>query len=147
MEFLLHAPSSYYQSFKSYWRKRKYQRLTGTRYNSIKKKLKITRLGSRSRPSHRHYSKLTTLSTAPKLGPKILSPIKMLSKFHDGYVTMMVRLAGSLDRSAGSSAMGGNKVKKGQQVALASTGEEVDSRLVMEIYKKFAASREMTLRF
>lgn len=150
MEFLLPASSSYYQSFKSYWRRRKYQwLLNGIRYGScIRKKLKITRLGcsrtSRSRPSRRHYSKIR-MSTAPKPKPglKMLSPTKLLAKFHGAYATMMIRLAASLDRSVSSSAVGGNKVKKGHRVSLTSTGEEVDSRLVMEIYKKFAASREI----
>ncbi|OWM68028.1 hypothetical protein CDL15_Pgr017596, partial [Punica granatum] len=140
---ILPGPSSYYESLKRYWRRRKYHRLDGARYGSIRRKLKITRLGGTTghRPIRREYSKVRT---APKLRLKILSPVNLLAKFHEAYTELMIRLAMGMDRSDSSSVIGGNnKIKKGQQVSLVSTGEEVDSKLAMEIYKKFAASRQL----
>ncbi|GKV47310.1 hypothetical protein SLEP1_g54222 [Rubroshorea leprosula] len=65
-----------------------------------------------------------------------------LARFHDAYVDMMIRVENNLGKANGSGLFGGKKIAKGQHIAVVSGGEEVDSRLVMEIYKRLAASRE-----
>ncbi|PON86997.1 hypothetical protein TorRG33x02_172440, partial [Trema orientale] len=133
---------TYYENLKRYWRRRRYQRLHGS--NPTKRKLLITRLGdggSRRRQWKRRSCK-------PKLMVslrRILSPLKLLAKFHDAYVDTMIRLAGNIVIGAG--ALPGKRVAKTKQISTVSSNadhrELVDSRLVLEIYKSLAASRQM----
>lgn len=135
---------TYYDNLKRYWRRRRYQRLHGSNHN--KRKLLVTRLGEGG--SRRRQWKIR--SSKPKLMiclRRILSPVKMLAKFHDAYVDMMIRLAGNMAyKSTGAGAFAGKKVAKTKQISMVkSTGDQelVDSRLVLEIYKRLAASRQI----
>ena len=138
------VPITYYENLKRYWRRRRYQRLHGSNQN--KKKMLITRLGDGG--SQRRQWKIRT--SKPKLMisvRRILSPVKILAKFHDAYVDMMIRFAGNMaDKSTGAGAFAGKKVAKTKQISMVSSAgdqELVDSRLVLEIYKRLAASRQM----
>lgn len=139
------VPITCYENLKRYWRRKKYQRLHGSNHNN-KRKMKIIRLGddgSSSREEwnagHSNKLKLTCLRG-------LFSPIKVLAKtFHDTYVDMMIRLEGNLaHKSTGAGAFAGKKVAKRKQIAVVSCGEElVDSKLVLGIFKRLAAAREM----
>ncbi|PON34191.1 hypothetical protein PanWU01x14_346350 [Parasponia andersonii] len=136
------GPITYYESLKRYWRRRRYQRLHGS--NHTKRKVLITRLGDGG--SRRRQWKMR--SYKPKLLVslrRILSPLTLLAKFHDAYVDTMIWLAGNMATGAG--AFAGKKVAKTKQISTVSSNadhqELVDSRLVLEIYKRLAASRQM----
>ncbi|XP_041011499.1 uncharacterized protein LOC121255302 [Juglans microcarpa x Juglans regia] len=117
-------PSAYYDKLKRYWRRRRYQRLNGENYSN-KRKLKITRLGGSGR--RRQWR----IRSSPKLRLSfIVSPIKLLAKFHDSYVNMMLRLAGNVGKSNSVDLFGGKRVPKGRQISLVSGGEEVDGSYV-----------------
>lgn len=76
---------------------------------------------------------------------KFVSPLKLLTKLHGAYVDMMVRMAGNVG-GARRIAGGSKKVAKAQdQISVAaSCGEvSVDTRLVLEIYKRLAVSRQL----
>ncbi|XP_021912198.1 uncharacterized protein LOC110825955 [Carica papaya] len=119
------------ESLKRYWRRRKYQRLHG----STKKKLKLARLGAGAR-------RLWRMRRIPKL--KLASPIKVLAKFHDAYIDMMIRLVTNLGKANQNGSFRGNKVAKERDLTVSYCGDEVvDSRLVLEIYKRLAANREL----
>ncbi|XP_062109454.1 uncharacterized protein LOC133820905 [Humulus lupulus] len=143
------VPATYYENLKKYWRKRKYQRLHGGS-NQSKRKLLITRLGDGGGSRRRQWK---MRSCKPKLTMmvglrRVLSPAKLLAKFHETYVDLMIRLAGNVaSKSTGAGAFSGKKVAKTKQVAMASSGggdgDLVDGRLLLEIYKRLAASREM----
>ncbi|XP_015876716.3 uncharacterized protein LOC107413318 [Ziziphus jujuba] len=129
---------SYYENLKRYWRRRRYQRLSGS--NKIKRKLKVERLGDKETHSRRRCS--WKIRALPKLRVlKLVSPAKLLAKFHDSYVDMMIGLAGNVATSNRVGFARKRVVAKDQQISVVSCGEEVDSRLVLEIYKRFAASR------
>ncbi|CAB4265092.1 unnamed protein product [Prunus armeniaca] len=132
------APVAYYDNLKRYWRRRRYQRLNG----DTKKKMRVTRLGGVK--TTRRIWKLR--SAMPKLRlMKFVSPLKLLTKFHDAYVDMMYRMAGN---AASVGRISGKKVAKAQdQISIASCGEEVDGRLVLEIYKRLAASRQLLIDY
>ncbi|XP_050374314.1 uncharacterized protein LOC126791862 [Argentina anserina] len=133
-------PTTYYENVKRYWRRRRYQRLYG---DCSKKKMRVAKLGGGPNGS-----------TSPTRSFKIrklrlirfVSPIKLLSKFHGGYVDMMVRMAGNVG-GARRVAGGSKKVAKAEDqvvsVAALSGEEAVDTRLVLEIYKRLAASRQL----
>ncbi|KAL6295113.1 hypothetical protein ACE6H2_003255 [Prunus campanulata] len=132
-------PTTHCDNLKRYWRRRRYQRLNG----DTKKKMRVTRLGGANGPkTTRRVWKLR--SAIPKLRlMKFLSPIKLLAKFHDAYVDMMHRIAGN---AASVGRVSGKKVARAQdQISVASCGDEVDSRLVLEIYKRLAASRQLLI--
>ena len=133
------VPSSYHDNLKRYWRRRKYQRLN---VNS-KKKMRVARLGggATGSSSPTRFFKIRKLRLI-----KFVSPIRLLAKFHGAYVDMMVRMAGNVG-GARRVAGGSKKVAKIQDQIVsvaASYGEEaVDTRLVLEIYKRLAASRQL----
>ncbi|GMY18460.1 hypothetical protein FCV25MIE_13699 [Fagus crenata] len=120
------VPSTYYGNLKRYWRRRRYQRLNGA--NNNKRKLKITRLGGTARRLWRvrRTPKLTLIKVVS------LSPIKLLAKFHDAYVKMMIRLVSNVKNP-----------KDDRRISVVSSGEEVDGRFVLEIYKRIASTHEI----
>ncbi|CAK7326645.1 unnamed protein product [Dovyalis caffra] len=123
--------SASYGNVKRYWRRKGYQRLNGAN----KRKLKIARLGSGRR---------WKLRIVPaQLHMKIASPIKILAKVHDAYIDMMIRLATNIGSLNNKGFFRGKKVAKDQHISMVSSGDEVDSRLVLEIYKRLAASRDL----
>ncbi|XP_050374786.1 uncharacterized protein LOC126792403 [Argentina anserina] len=132
------APSSYYTNLKRYWRRRRYQKLSVDN----KKKLRVQRLGGGPNGTSppRRFFKIRKLRFL-----KFVSPISLLAKAHGAYVDMMVKMAGNVG-GARRMAGGSKKVAKPQdQISVAATcGEQaVDTRLVLEIYKRLAASRQL----
>ncbi|CAN6549521.1 unnamed protein product [Malus baccata var. baccata] len=130
------APTTYYDNFKRYWRRRRYQRMNG----ETRKKMRVTRLGGGAKGSNRHRRSWKLKTKLRFL--KFVSPIKLLTKLHNGYVDMMIRMAG---KAGGVGRIAAKKIAKPQdQISMASCGDElVDSRLVLEIYKRLAASRQL----
>ncbi|KAI8023111.1 hypothetical protein LOK49_LG03G00865 [Camellia lanceoleosa] len=125
------VPATYVENIKRYLRRRKYQQL-----DNPKKRLKTTRLGSKTR----HWS-WKIRRPVPKLRFKTVSPIKLMAKLHDAYVDMMIRLVG--DNNVGI--FRAKRVPKGRSPApmVAANDEVVDGRLVLEIYKRLVSSREL----
>ncbi|GKV47314.1 hypothetical protein SLEP1_g54226 [Rubroshorea leprosula] len=103
-----------------------YQRLNGNR-----RRVKVIRLGGGTASTGGWIWKIRVI---PKLRPRMSTSLfRFLARFHDAYMDM---------KANGGGLFGGKKIAKGQHVAVASGGEEVDSRLVMEIYRRLAACRE-----
>ncbi|KAJ6718824.1 hypothetical protein OIU79_006649 [Salix purpurea] len=119
------------ENVKRCWRRRRYQRLNGAN----KRKLTIARLGSGRR---------WKLRAVPKLHMKIASPIKLLAKFHDAYIGMMIRVAANMASLNSKGFFRGKRVARDQHISTVSSGDEVDSRLLLEIYKRLAASRDLS---
>ena len=138
------VPTTYYENLKRYLRRRKYQRMYASNHSGDKRNLKITRLGVGGTVSPRRRWKIPR---KPKLIclKRIFSPIKLVAKFHETYVDVMNRMAGSVaHKSSGAGPFAGTKVAKTEQISMVSCGDElVDSKLVLEIYKRLAASRQM----
>lgn len=120
------------ESTKRYWRRRRYQRLSGGAPNN-KKKLKIRRLGG---SGHR----LWKIKLIPKFQLSIASPVKLLVKFHDAYIDMMIRLVGNAGNSSNIGLFGGQIIPRGPHISMVSTYEKMDNRLVLEINKRLATS-------
>ena len=120
--------STYYENLKRYWRRRKYQKMYGLNHE---KKLKIASLGDQA-----------TLNPSKK-------PVKSIGlvayKFHETYINATNRMAGSVaHKSSVAGAFAGKKVAKTNQISMAPCGEElVDNKLALEIYKRFATSRQI----
>ncbi|GLT69205.1 hypothetical protein SLA2020_413740 [Shorea laevis] len=136
------VPSAYYENLKRYWRRRRYKRLNGA--NNNRRKLKIARLGGGGSSTARRLWRTRTTPKQIRFNVNnIVSPIKLLAKLHDAYVDMMIRLAGNVGNPNNVDLFGGKRVPKGRQTSTLSCGDEVDGKLVLEIYKRIASTRKI----
>lgn len=128
--------SACYDSIKRYWRRRRYQRLGGG--NNNRRKLKTIRLGGAS------TRRLWKIKTTPKLKWKLVSPYRLLINFHEAYAEMMIRVANGIGKLNNKGWLGGNKKVAKEKDSMVWCGEEViDTRLVVEIYKRLEASSQL----
>lgn len=140
------VPTSYLESLKRYWRRRRYQKLS-VNSNNIKRKMKVARLGDHGTrtTTHRRRACRIRRSLTTKLSAlKVVSPTKLLALFHESYVEMMISLAGNVAKP--NRVLAGKRVAKDKQISMVSNGTEerlVDSKLLLEIYKRLAASRQL----
>jgi hypothetical protein len=124
-------------SLKRYWRRQRYQRLHGSK--RIRKNVKTMRLGDGPGRGWR-------IRALPKLRLKIGSPLKLWTKLKNAYMNTMLSLAGNVAHlsSSNTNVFGGKRIPKARQpVPLNYSFEEIENRLVIEIYKALA-SRELT---
>lgn len=128
----------YFESLRRHWRRRKYQRISGATHS--KRKLQVLRLGGGAADAPRRR-RLWRIRRIPKLHWKIVSPIKLLAKLSDAYAGMMICLA---NKMANGGFLRGKKPAKPRHLVWASTGDQVDTRLVEEIYKQLVASRRLS---
>lgn len=132
MELLSSNPLS--GSLKGSRKRRGYNRYDGGAASS-RKNMKIVRFGGI--PDQRSWR----IKVVPKLRLKSmaagLSPLKLWRKVKDGYVNMMLNLAGN------GTAFGGKRIPKARQLPASYAPTEFDNRLVLEIYKSLVASREL----
>ncbi|KAM7275788.1 hypothetical protein ACFE04_017654 [Oxalis oulophora] len=118
-----------------YWRRRNYQRLDGS---NNRKKLKIARLGGKN---FRKFPNSKIIRT-------LVSPIKLLAKVHDAYVKMMIRLANKVaNMSKNGGPLKSKSVARAKHISVITLrgGDQVDSRILLEIYKKLVASRDINV--
>ncbi|XP_059451289.1 uncharacterized protein LOC132182106 [Corylus avellana] len=121
-------------SLKRYWRRQRYQRLHGSK--TSRKNVKIVRLGDSP-------SRVWRLRAIPKLRLKIVSPLRLWIKLKNAYMNTMLSLAGNVGHLSSSNVFGGRRIPKARQVSLKYSSEEIENRLIIEIYKALA-SRELT---
>ncbi|KAM7520283.1 hypothetical protein LguiB_019245 [Lonicera macranthoides] len=123
-------------SSKTYWRRRRYQRLGGA---TNRKNLKTVRFGGGPQRSWR-------IKVIPKLRlkPVILSPFKIWSKLKNAYVNMMLNLAGKVGHSNNVNVFGEIRIPKARQVSKAAySTNDFNNRLILEIYKSLMVSHEL----
>ncbi|KAI4369021.1 hypothetical protein MLD38_017514 [Melastoma candidum] len=129
------------EAVKRLWRRRRYQRLP--RGGSPgRRRLKVVRLGVLG--DGRMARTTTTAARRSRLRLKLssLSPLRLLARFHDAYVEMMMGVAIGVARC--KTAVGkGAACREDNQVSVGSTGDEVDQRLLLEVYRRIAASRQL----
>ncbi|KAJ4707043.1 Transcriptional repressor NrdR like [Melia azedarach] len=141
MELMIPKPN--YNSLKRYWRRTRYQKLDGTRAGSRwKKKVKITRLRGSS-------GRFWRIKAVPKLLLRIniVSPLQLWTKFKNAYVQMMNNWAGKVGYLNDANVFGGKMIPKagqGPAVNVVYSGDEVEKRLVLEIYKALVATQELS---
>ncbi|XP_041007551.1 uncharacterized protein LOC121252134 [Juglans microcarpa x Juglans regia] len=125
-------------SLKRCWRRQQYQRLYGSKTN--RRNMKVMRFGDSPRRVWRIRSAI------PKLRWKIGSPFKIWAKLKNAYINMMVNLAGNVGYLSTANVFGGKRIPKGRQGTAAAvySVEEVENRLIFEIYKVLQASRELS---
>ncbi|XP_008467181.1 uncharacterized protein LOC103504591 [Cucumis melo] len=121
------------QNLRRLWRRRTYQRLrSGSNDTVPTRSLRSFRVGRMMIMRRR---------ASPKLRLKMSSPLKVVAKIHDAYVEMMMRLANSVGNMYAIGGFGNRKriPKPQNQVPLG--GEQIDAKLVLEIYNKLASSK------
>ncbi|OMO90996.1 hypothetical protein CCACVL1_07237, partial [Corchorus capsularis] len=112
------------ENIKRAWRRRKYKRLHGA-----KRKLKIVRLGNKE-------TRRPDCESKRKLSLKMATPTKIFRKVHEAYVEMTTRLVNNMGKAnEGGLLFRGKKVAKDRHVSAVSGGDEIDTRLLLQIYK------------
>ena len=120
---------------KRYWRRQRYERLHGSKRS--RKNVQVVRLGDS--PSTRVWR----MRVIPKLRLKIVSPLRLWTKLKNAYMNTMLSLAGNVGHLSSSNVFGGRRIPKARKVPLNYSFEEIENRLIIEIYKALA-SRELT---
>ncbi|KAL9424945.1 hypothetical protein AB3S75_031967 [Citrus x aurantiifolia] len=123
-----------YSSVKRCWRRRGYQKLKDSR----KRNVRVVRL--KGPPTS---SRCWRIKAVPKLCFKIFvaSPLQLLTKFKNAYIRKMNNLAGTVGSLNTESVFGGKRIPKARQgEKVVYSNEEVENRLVLEIYKILVAS-------
>ncbi|KAK8711928.1 hypothetical protein V6N13_147184 [Hibiscus sabdariffa] len=123
-------------TLKRFWRRRRY-RLNGGEAIRNRKKIKVVRMGGGSQ-------RFWKIKATPKLRCRMIGwPMKVLRKLKDGYMNMMLRLAGSVGYLSKENEFGGKRIPKARKVALGYSNSEFDQRLLYEIYKNLIPAREL----
>ncbi|KAF3972994.1 hypothetical protein ACB098_01G183300 [Castanea mollissima] len=126
-------------TLKRYWRRQRYQRLHGSK--PVRKNVKITRFGGSPR------RRVWRIRAVPKLRLKNFAPLKLWTKIKNAYMNMMVGLAGNVGSLNTSNVFGGKRIPKERQVShVVYSTEEVENRLILEIYRALIASRELSTK-
>ena len=103
----------------------------------MKRKLKIARLGSK-----RNSQKEVKIKKVEKFRFKIITPVKLVARLHEAYMDAMIRLAGTkrIDHVSNEA----KRAAKCKPIPMVSgpTNEMVDSRAVVEIYKRVVSTRD-----
>ncbi|XP_042502599.1 uncharacterized protein LOC122079889 [Macadamia integrifolia] len=131
-----------YGSLKRYWSGRTYQRLDGGVF-IVRKKLRVLRLGGNN-STRRSSSSTSKIRETLKLQLKIRKwPMKVLGKIREGYINMMLGLAGNVGYFEDSKNVFGEKrIPRGRPIPSVSKLKEFDKKLVLKVYNSIAASRE-----
>ncbi|XP_010279430.1 PREDICTED: uncharacterized protein LOC104613349 [Nelumbo nucifera] len=125
----------FYGSLKRYWRRRRYHRLEGS--TTGRKNMKIVMIGGNTR-------RVWKIRPIPRLRLKMLSPMKVLVRLKEAYMNMMLKLAGNVGYLNNNNMFGNKRIPKARQVKTVSSNEEFEMRLILEIYKSLAASRQLS---
>ncbi|KAG9130924.1 hypothetical protein Leryth_006688 [Lithospermum erythrorhizon] len=100
------------------------------RVYSTKRTTKVVRLGGRAEAVNYYKLRVAT----PKL--RLMSPVKIWSKFKNAYTNMMLHLGASGDNNA-------KRIPRVRQNQPKMTNTEFDNRLIYEIYKSLSVSMEL----
>ncbi|KAJ8761256.1 hypothetical protein K2173_001312 [Erythroxylum novogranatense] len=123
-------------TWKRYWRRKRYQRIDGA---GSRKNTKTLRLGG---PKPRRVWKIK----AVKLRLRLFSPLKLWNKLKNAYVDMMLSLAGNAGYLSSDNVFGSKRIPKARQVIpVVYSNEEVENRLIYEIYKALEATRDLAV--
>ncbi|XP_039143869.1 uncharacterized protein LOC120280975 [Dioscorea cayenensis subsp. rotundata] len=130
-----------YKSLESYWRHRNYKRIE----ESPEKKKREVRLGD-GRRSHRPRVKVARLTF--RLQVRVLSPVRLLTKLRDVYVSSMLAFAGEkkrLPRSVTKKESSGGELGQAIPKALkkGSVRGDFERKMMIHIYNSLVAPREL----
>ncbi|KAL9427687.1 hypothetical protein AB3S75_029800 [Citrus x aurantiifolia] len=119
-------------SLKRCWRRRGYQKLNDAR----KRNVRVIRLKGPS------SSRCWRIKAVPKLCFKIIaSPLRLWTKFKNGYIRKMNNLAGKVGSLNNDNVFGGRRIPRARQGdKVIYSNEEIENRLVLEIYKILVAT-------
>ncbi|XP_043694647.1 uncharacterized protein LOC122645404 [Telopea speciosissima] len=139
-----------YGSLKRFWSGRTYQRLDGTGGYIVRKKLRVLRLGGgNSCSTHTRRSSSSSSSsskireTRKLLQLRLKWPMKVLGKIREGYINMMLGLAGNIGYLEDpKNVFGEKRIPRGRPIPSVSKLNEFDKKLVLKVYNSIAASRE-----
>ncbi|KAF3431937.1 hypothetical protein FNV43_RR26673 [Rhamnella rubrinervis] len=108
--------------------------------------MKVARLGDRGTRNASHGRRRAwRIRRCLMTKLRAVSPTKLLAKFHESYVEMMISLAGNVGKP--NRVLAGKRVAKDKQISMVSNGTEehlVDSKLLLDTYKRLASSGQLS---
>ncbi|XP_062103665.1 uncharacterized protein LOC133814760 [Humulus lupulus] len=127
-------PKPLYRNLNRFWRRRQYRRLDKAARG--RKKLAVAWFGGE--PVRRKW-KLRAPRRLRILQLIGRSPLKLWSKIKNGYINMMVNLAGNVGSLNTNNVFGAKRIPKSKPAhdrkSIVYSGDEVERRLIIEIYK------------
>ncbi|KAL2896277.1 Asparagine--tRNA ligase [Bienertia sinuspersici] len=134
---------------RNYWRKKGYTLLDGA--SDIKRNIQVVKFDgekNNTRKSLRRFWRVKRGLKFRGLKKVIWSPKKLWSKFKNGYVNMMLKMAGEVGQIDGGSEFEKKRVSQAKQVQVKyKNQEEFEARLVIEIYKSLRTSKGVSEAF
>ncbi|CAL1390677.1 unnamed protein product [Linum trigynum] len=124
-----------------YWRSKRYQKLQdGATRN---KNVRIARLGDNNKGGG--YKLVWKIKVVPKLRLRVVAaaPVKLAARLKNGYMDMMVRLAGSVGYLNTQMVFGNKRIPKARQVRMSATDDQFQRRIVYEMLKNISAAHEL----
>ncbi|CAO2817219.1 unnamed protein product [Amaranthus hypochondriacus] len=126
---------------KNYWRKKGYNLLDGV---ENKRKIQVVKINGNG-GSNNKFKRFWRVRKSLKLkGLKnvIISPKKLWNKFKNGYVNMMLKMAGEVGKINGGIEFEKKKISQARNVRVKfKNQQEFEARLVIEIYKALQTSK------
>ncbi|KAK4798136.1 hypothetical protein SAY86_030462 [Trapa natans] len=130
------------KSVKRYLRRREYKRV----HDEIadQKRVRVTRFGGGGSRRPRQFWKIRIV---PRLRWRLIvaSPLKLLAGMKNAYVRMMIGLAGNVGSLNTNNAFGAKRIPKARQTPTVYSAEEIENRLIQEIYLTLKASSQPEL--
>ncbi|KAK4759673.1 hypothetical protein SAY87_022804 [Trapa incisa] len=141
MEIITMRPFSN-KSVKTFLRRREYKRL----HHEItdQKRVRVTRFAGGGSGQQRRFWKIRI---APMLRWRLIvaSPLRMLAGLKNAYVRMMIGLAGNVGSLNTNNVFGVKRIPKARQTPTVYSAEEIENRLIQEIYLALKASSQPDL--
>ena len=127
---------------KNYWKEKGYNLLDGV---ESKRKIQVVKINGDGGSNINKFKRFWRVRKSLKFkgfNKVILSPKKLWNKFKDGYVNMMLKMAGEVGKTNGGIEFENKKILQARNVRVKHKNqEEFEARLVIEIYKALQTSK------
>lgn len=128
---------------KNYWKKKGYNLLDGAA--ETKRNIQVVKFNGESNNSTKRLRRFWRIRKSLKfrsLKKLIWSPKKLWSTFKNGYINMMLRMAGGVN---GGSEFERKRISQARQLQVKyKSQDEFEARLVLEIYKALRTSKGLS---
>ncbi|KMT18602.1 hypothetical protein BVRB_2g027330 [Beta vulgaris subsp. vulgaris] len=132
---------------KNYWKKKGYNLLDGA--TQTRRKIHVVKINGEANNNTKILRRFWRIKKSLKFKSLkkvvIFSPKKLWNKFKNGYVNMMLKLAGDVGPVNGGSEFGQKRISQARQVRIKyKNQDEFEARLVLEIYKALSTSKGLS---
>ncbi|XP_074306300.1 uncharacterized protein LOC141641541 [Silene latifolia] len=126
---------------KNYWKKRGYNLLDGAA--QTKRNMPVIQIrGNKVTNKKTRFWRIKKSAKLASLKKVFVSPKNLWQKFKNGYINMMLRMAGDTGKINGGSEFGKKKISQARNVRVKYKNfDEFEARIVLEIYRSLSTSK------